>query len=131
MMPRPSPVNAHIPWMLTPASPVAPPSVASCPGSSFSTTVRSVGTTGGYRLHAGVAQNPLPGDAGDARSVLHAEAELERHLVVVHRALVVEVAAHFGDLEPVEVAQRLARPDQGNVDRLLDRLRRRSDDLAD
>src|SRR5215475_12538514 len=50
MMPRPSPVNAHIPWMFTPASPVAPPSVASCPGSSFSTTVRSVGTTGGYRF---------------------------------------------------------------------------------
>jgi len=65
------------------------------------------------------------------RSALHAEAELQRHLVVVHRPLVVEVAADLGDLEPVEVAQRLARPSQGNVDRLLDGLRRRSDDLAD
>src|SRR5690349_20620387 len=121
-MPRPSPVKAHIPWMFTPASPVAPPSVASCPGLSFSTTVRSVATLGGYRWSATLAS---------ARSALHAEAELERHLVVVHVALVSEVAAQLGDLEPVEVAQRLARSGQGDVDRLLDRLRRRSDDLAD
>src|SRR6185312_352195 len=108
MMPRPSPVNAHIPSRFTPASPVAPPSVANCPGLSFSTTVRSVGT-----------------------SALHPETKLERHLVVVHGPLVGQVAAHLGDLEPVEVTQRLARSAQGNVDCLLDRVRRRSDDLAD
>src|SRR5689334_19863534 len=119
-MPRPSPVNAHIPSMFTPASPVAPPSVASCPGASFSTTVRSVGTTGGYRLPLALS-----------RSALHSEAELERHLVVVDLPLIREVAAHLGDLEPVEVAQRLARAGKGDVDRLFDRLRRRSDDLAD
>ena len=33
MMPRPSPVNAHMRSMSTPAAPVAPPSLASCRGS--------------------------------------------------------------------------------------------------
>src|SRR5689334_20950630 len=64
-------------------------------------------------------------------SALHSETKLERHLVVVHVPLLGQVAAHLSDLEPIEVTQRLARSAQGDVDRLLDRLRRRSDDLAD
>src|SRR6478672_4832465 len=43
MIPRPSPANAHIPWMFTPTEPVAWPSRASSPGRSWRTTVRSLG----------------------------------------------------------------------------------------
>src|SRR5919204_6987859 len=42
MIPRPSPVKAHMPWMFTPAPPVAWPSRASSPGRSRRTTVKSL-----------------------------------------------------------------------------------------
>src|SRR4051812_7735714 len=61
-------------------------------------------------------------------SVLEAEADLQRDLVV-RDAPVRDVAPHLGDLEPVEVAQRLRRLGDGPVDRLRDALRGGARDL--
>ncbi|HEY0280253.1 MAG TPA: glycosyl hydrolase family 65 protein [Solirubrobacterales bacterium] len=67
----------------------------------------------------------------DLGSVLHLEAELQRHLVMGDAAVVAKVAADLGHLEPVEVPQRLAGSGQRVLDRLLDAVGRRPDDLAD
>src|SRR5436190_1690032 len=62
MTPRPSPVNAHIPWMLTPADPVAWPRRASSPGRSCNTMVKSLGIAGS--LLPGVYQQRPRGRGG-------------------------------------------------------------------
>ena len=68
---------------------------------------------------------------GAGQSILHPEAELERNLVVVDGAVGGEAATDLGDFKPVEVAQRLVRAGERVVDRVLDRVWRGSDDLAD
>src|SRR5439155_3158954 len=66
--PRPSPVKAASPWMLTPARPVASPSAASWPGSFLRITVRSLGTLP-RTLHRG-AHPRLDRRTGDEAEVL-------------------------------------------------------------
>src|SRR4051812_48434845 len=62
--------------------------------------------------------------------VLEAEAELEADLEVLD-GVVLDLAADLGDLEPVEVAQRLRRPLDAVADGLVDALGGRPDDLGD
>src|SRR5690349_9363125 len=61
---------------------------------------------------------------------LIAEAEFHRDLVVRDTA-VLDVAAQLGDLEPIEVADRLARHSNGLVDGVFDALVGGADNLAD
>ena len=71
--------------------------------------------------------------AGELRwllAVLEAEADLHRHLVPPDRALV-DRAADVGDLEPVEVPQRLRRAPDAVADRVVEAGVRRPDDLRD
>jgi YVTN family beta-propeller protein len=59
------------------------------------------------------------------------EPDLEHHLVVGDRAVLIELPANLGDLEPVEVPQGLARAAKRIPDRVVDRARSGPDDLAD
>jgi hypothetical protein len=69
-------------------------------------------------------------DGGGSVAVVEAEADLHRHLEP-HDVTLVHRAADVGDLEPVEVAQRLRRPPDAAADRGVDAVRRRPDDLGD
>src|SRR6476469_1711203 len=62
--------------------------------------------------------------------VLEAEADLHAHLEVLDGA-VLGLAANLGDLEPVDVAQRLAGALDAVADGLVDAVGRRADDLGD
>src|SRR4030095_12668933 len=60
---------------------------------------------------------------------LIAEAELQRDLIV-RDAAILDVAAHLRDLEPVQVADRLAGDIDRLIDGVLDALVRGPDDFA-
>jgi RNA polymerase sigma factor (sigma-70 family) len=66
-----------------------------------------------------------------SRSALQPEADLQRDLEVVDRAVFLEVAADLGHLEPVEMPDGLPRPFERVLDRVVERPGGRSDDLAD
>src|SRR5690606_36543260 len=61
--------------------------------------------------------------------VFEAEADLQADLEVGHLP-VLDLAAYFGNLEPVEVAQGLRGPADAVADGLVDALRRGADDLG-
>src|SRR6478672_10005132 len=80
--------------------------------------------------YPGVALKHLSGPRVAASLVLEAEADLEADLEVLDSA-VLDLSPDLGDLEPVDVAQRLAGPLDGVADRLVDPVGRGADDLAD
>jgi H+/Cl- antiporter ClcA len=80
-------------------------------------------------------EQPEPRDAARGelplrRRFVQPEADLHRDLDVVH-LVVLDVPADAGDLEPVEVAQRLGRPADRALDRVVQPDRRGPDDLGD
>jgi len=59
------------------------------------------------------------------------EPDLQPHLGVGDRPVLVELAPDLGDLEPIEVPERLAGALERVADRVVDRAGGRPDDLAD
>src|SRR3954454_19574057 len=76
------------------------------------------------------ASQEWAGRGRDTSVVLEAEADLEPDLEVLHVA-VLDLSAHLGDLEPVDVTQGRAGPPYGVADGLVDAVGRGSDELGD
>src|SRR5260370_6144258 len=77
----------------------------------------------------GIPLSCLPAAASDGRFV-QPETDLQRDLEEA-AAVVLDPAAHVGDLEPVEVVQGLGGARDRAPDRVVDALRGGADDLAD
>src|SRR6185369_5600081 len=77
----------------------------------------------GYSHLEDAERSPHSGAAQPGGSALHSEPDLHRDLKVADVA-VDDVAANLGDFEPVEIAERLARPRDPVANRLLDALGR-------
>src|SRR6266849_2813786 len=83
----------------------------------------------GHWAEAGLACT-VPAASPSAELFVQPETDLQRDLEEA-AAVVLDPAAHVGDLEPVEVVQRFGGAGDRAPDRVVDALRGRADDLAD